>query len=475
MLQAADVLAYDTDLVPVGEDQRQHLELARDIAERFNSRFPDTFVVPDMLIPKATAKIYDLQDPTSKMSKSAATDAGLINLLDDPALSAKKIRSAVTDSEREIRFDTEAKPGVSNLLSIQSAVTGAGIDELVDGLCRKGLRRFEEGHRRGGRRVRRPDQGPRRRIDRRFRRIGGRARCRSGAGERSGEQNRSTGLRSVRFPSATGIGPTMSEPAKPGIFDRLRARYGWIDHVIRAYQRFDDRNGGFFAAGLTYYTIFALFPLLMVGFAAFGFVLARRPQLLSTIDDHIRSQVTGALGNQLHELMNSAIDARTSVGVIGLATAVWAGLGWISHLRQALTEMWWDTHIESQGFVRNKISDLLAMMGTFAVIVATVALTAARPCRAHGRAAEMAWHTAICGIRLDLLAGLDSDRDAGVVAAVHLDDRPPAPREGQPGRFDAGRPDRGGRLRGVQTGGVDLSEDGVAQSRRAPRSARCWG
>jgi membrane protein len=167
----------------------------------------------------------------------------------------------------------------------------------------------------------------------------------------------------------------MSEPATAGVFDRLRARYGWIDHVIRAYQRFDERNGGFFAAGLTYYTIFALFPLLMVGFAVFGFVLARRPQLLSTIDDHIRSQVTGALGNQLQDLMNSAIDARTSVGVIGLATAVWAGLGWISHLRQALTEMWWDEHIESPGFVHNKLSDLLAMMGTFAVIVATVALT----------------------------------------------------------------------------------------------------
>ncbi|MEZ0353838.1 tryptophan--tRNA ligase [Mycobacterium sp. pR1184] len=138
VLQAADVLAYDTDLVPVGEDQRQHLELARDIAERFNSRFPDTFVVPDMLIPKATAKIYDLTDPTSKMSKSAATDAGLINLLDDPALSAKKIRSAVTDSEREIRFDVEVKPGVSNLLTIQSAVTGVDIDKLVDGYSGRG-------------------------------------------------------------------------------------------------------------------------------------------------------------------------------------------------------------------------------------------------------------------------------------------------------------------------------------------------
>jgi tryptophanyl-tRNA synthetase len=131
VLQAADVLAYDAELVPVGEDQRQHLELARDVAQRFNSRFPDTFVVPELLIPKITAKIYDLQDPSSKMSKSAATDAGLINLLDAPALSAKKIRSAVTDSEREIRYDPDAKPGVSNLLSIQSAVTGVEVDVLV--------------------------------------------------------------------------------------------------------------------------------------------------------------------------------------------------------------------------------------------------------------------------------------------------------------------------------------------------------
>jgi tryptophanyl-tRNA synthetase len=138
VLQAADVLAYDAELVPVGEDQRQHLELARDIAQRFNSRFPDTFVVPDVLIPKVTAKIYDLADPTSKMSKSASTDAGLINLLDDPALSAKKIRSAVTDSEREIRYDPDAKPGVSNLLSIQSAATGVGIDKLVEGYAGRG-------------------------------------------------------------------------------------------------------------------------------------------------------------------------------------------------------------------------------------------------------------------------------------------------------------------------------------------------
>jgi tryptophanyl-tRNA synthetase len=138
VLQAADVLLYDTNLVPVGEDQRQHLELARDIAQRFNTRFPGALVVPEVMITKETAKIYDLAEPTSKMSKSAATDAGLINLLDDPKRSAKKIRSAVTDSEREIRFDPEAKPGVSNLLSIQSAVTGTPVDSLVAGYAGRG-------------------------------------------------------------------------------------------------------------------------------------------------------------------------------------------------------------------------------------------------------------------------------------------------------------------------------------------------
>jgi tryptophanyl-tRNA synthetase len=138
VLQAADVLLYDADLVPVGEDQRQHLELARDVAQRFNTRFPDTFVVPDVLIQKSTAKIYDLQDPSSKMSKSAASDAGLISLLDDPKASAKKIRSAVTDSEREVRYDPDNKPGVSNLLTIQSAVTGTDVDKLVEGYAGRG-------------------------------------------------------------------------------------------------------------------------------------------------------------------------------------------------------------------------------------------------------------------------------------------------------------------------------------------------
>ena len=168
----------------------------------------------------------------------------------------------------------------------------------------------------------------------------------------------------------------MSEPAKAGILDRLRARFGWFDHIIRAYQRFDDQNGGFFAAGLSYYTIFALFPLLMVGFAVVGFALSRRPELLSQIDNQIRAAVPSALGQELIELMNSAIRARTSVGVIGLATAAWAGLSWMSHLRQALTEMWWEQQPDSRGYMRTKLSDLLAIVLTFLVILATLGLSA---------------------------------------------------------------------------------------------------
>ncbi len=181
----------------------------------------------------------------------------------------------------------------------------------------------------------------------------------------------------------------MTEPTKPGILDRLRARFGWLDHVIRAYQRFDDRSGGFFAAGLSYYSIFALFPLLMVGFAAAGFLLTSRPELMSTIEHHIRSSVSAGLGQQLVDLMHSAIRARASVGVIGLATAAWVGLGFMSHLRAALTEMWWEHKVDSPGYVRDKLSDLLAMLGTFVVIVATIGLSALS--HAEPMAAVLRW------------------------------------------------------------------------------------
>ena len=132
ILQAADILLYAADQVPVGADQRQHLELTRDLAQRFNARFGPTLTVPAPYIVNDTAKITDLQDPTAKMSKSSSSAAGIVDLLDDPARSAKKIRSAVTDTDREIRFDPATKPGVSNLMTIAAALTGDTLTQLQD-------------------------------------------------------------------------------------------------------------------------------------------------------------------------------------------------------------------------------------------------------------------------------------------------------------------------------------------------------
>jgi tryptophanyl-tRNA synthetase len=138
VLQAADILLYQPDRVPVGEDQRQHLELTRTLAQRFNTRYGTTFVVPEPYIPAGIAKIMDLQDPTSKMSKSASSPSGIVDLLDPPKTSAKKIRSAVTDNEREIRFDPENKAGISNLLTIYSALTDRKVAELEAEYAGKG-------------------------------------------------------------------------------------------------------------------------------------------------------------------------------------------------------------------------------------------------------------------------------------------------------------------------------------------------
>ena len=137
ILQAADILLYDAAVVPVGEDQRQHIELTRDLAGRFNTRFGDTLVVPEVHILKETAKIYDLQNPGSKMSKSGESPAGILWLMDDDKALTKKIKSAVTDSEGVVRYDAASKPGVSNLLSILAIVTGrtvADVEGDFDGL-----------------------------------------------------------------------------------------------------------------------------------------------------------------------------------------------------------------------------------------------------------------------------------------------------------------------------------------------------
>ena len=138
ILQAADILLYDATIVPVGEDQRQHIELTRDIAARFNSRFGDTLIVPDVRILKESAKVFDLQNPNSKMSKSGESPQGIVWLLDEPTVVAKKIKSAVTDTDRDIRFDPAGKAGVSNLLGILSLLGGTPIGRLEEEFAGKG-------------------------------------------------------------------------------------------------------------------------------------------------------------------------------------------------------------------------------------------------------------------------------------------------------------------------------------------------
>ena len=143
MLMAADILLYQADLVPVGEDQRQHLEITRDLAERFNSRYGKTFQIPDGHIVKSGAKIFDLQNPTAKMSKSSSSVSGIVEVMDSPEVNAKKIKSAVTDTGREVRFDEKEKPGISNLLTIHSTLSGKSIEMIEKEFEGKGYGDFK--------------------------------------------------------------------------------------------------------------------------------------------------------------------------------------------------------------------------------------------------------------------------------------------------------------------------------------------
>lgn len=143
ILQAADIMLYQANRVPVGEDQRQHIELTRDLGQRFNSRYGQTFTIPEAHIMKSAAKINDLQDPTAKMSKSAASNAGVIDILDPSDVNVKKIKSAVTDAGKEVRFDEKEKPGISNLLTIHSSLSGRTISELENEFAGKGYGDFK--------------------------------------------------------------------------------------------------------------------------------------------------------------------------------------------------------------------------------------------------------------------------------------------------------------------------------------------
>jgi tryptophanyl-tRNA synthetase len=143
ILQAADILLYQPDFVPVGEDQRQHIELTRDIAQRFNSKYKEIFNIPKPEIIKSLAKINDLQDPTTKMSKSASSMAGVIELLDTPEATLKKFKSSVTDDGKEVKFDEKLKPGISNLLTIHSALSGQSVSDLENEFSGKGYGDFK--------------------------------------------------------------------------------------------------------------------------------------------------------------------------------------------------------------------------------------------------------------------------------------------------------------------------------------------
>ncbi|MFD6196130.1 inner membrane protein YhjD [Mycobacteroides salmoniphilum] len=166
----------------------------------------------------------------------------------------------------------------------------------------------------------------------------------------------------------------VAEDDKPGILDRYRARFPWFDHIMRMQERYQKVNGNFYAAGITYFTVFALFPLMMVGFAVMGFVLSRRPDTIAELRGRISGAISGEVGNQLINLMDTAIASRTSLGIAGLATAAWAGLGWMANVRAALSAMWEQPN-DSDGFVRGKLSDLVALGSTFVALALTIAVT----------------------------------------------------------------------------------------------------
>ena len=235
---------------------------------------------------------------------------------------------------------------------------------------------------------------------------------------------------------------------------------------MRAQERYQDSKGDFYAAGITYFTVFAIFPLLMVGFGIGGFVLASQPDLLAEIEEQIKSTVSGDFAQQLVNLMESAIESRTSVGIIGLATAAWAGLGWMANLREALTQMWGLMRHDPPGFVRTKLSDLIAMMGFFAAIVVTIALTALGNADLMKHVLEWFGLQNVPGVSLASAGGVTIDIDTGLVAAVHLDHRATASGVGELPQRDAGRAARCGGLRDLQTGGLDLPAIGGNRPRR---------
>lgn len=186
---------------------------------------------------------------------------------------------------------------------------------------------------------------------------------------------RDTALVETTAPEQEGITEEAKKADKPSFLDKQRAARPWFNHLAEAGQRYQGSKGDFFAAGATYFSVFALFPLLMVGFAAAGFVFATNAELLDKAKEKIADSVDGSMGQQLTDLMDQAIDSRATIGVIGLVVALYAGLGWMANLRMALTVQW-GTEPESEGMVKTKLADLGAMIGLFLAMVVTFGLSA---------------------------------------------------------------------------------------------------
>ncbi|MDF0531835.1 YhjD/YihY/BrkB family envelope integrity protein [Tsukamurella sp. 8F] len=167
----------------------------------------------------------------------------------------------------------------------------------------------------------------------------------------------------------------IEQAENPGLLDRYRAKWPWFDHVMAAATRYKTNNGDYFGAGITYFSVFALFPLLMLAFSVMGFLLIGQPEILDEVRDKITSSVSGDMADKLKKLVDQAIDARATVGVIGLVGGLWAGLGWVANVRAALTEMW-DSEVPDQNFVRGKLADLVALIGLGIAMVLFGAITA---------------------------------------------------------------------------------------------------
>ena len=495
VLQAADILLYQADRVPVGEDQRQHLELTRDLAQRFNSRFGGArFTVPEPYILAGTAKIQDLQDPSAKMSKSASSPAGLIDLLDDPKVNAKKIRSAVTDTEREIRYDPAAKPGISNLLTIYAALTDRKIGELEDAYAGRGygdlkkdlaevVAEFTAPLRE---RVQAYLDDPAE-LDRVL--ADGAARAREVAGatlaavydrigflpptRMRGTSVASTVARSTGTPTRSDAGPrSRSRPPKQSKLEQLRARYGWLDHLVRAGTRYTERHGDHYAAAITFFSVLSLVPLLMIAFAVAGYVLFFNPALLDELRAAITENVPASLADTINPIIDQAISQRGAVGFVGLLAALYSGIGWMSNLREALSEQWAQVPEDAAD------AQAAAVRPAGAARAGRRAGRLVRDHRARVRAsprrvlelvglAEQGW----AGV---LLAVLGRGARAGrQLADLPLGDRPAAAQARHAAQRGQGGAVRRGRFRGAQAGD-DLLPGQRDHARRAGRcSARC--